>query len=57
MPIKNFISVYFVCILIMIKITPEVNGFILNGVNEVKAHMGQNNNQTKVMFNIISTIG
>lgn len=29
------------------KITPEVNGFILNRVNETKAHMGQNDNQTE----------
>lgn len=36
------------------KITPEVNGFILNRVNEMKAHMGQNDNQTEESCLVLS---
>lgn len=36
------------------KITPEVNGFILNRVNEMKARMGQNDNQTEESCLVLS---
>ena len=36
------------------KINPEVNGFILNRLNEMKAHMGQNDNETEESCLVLS---